>query len=158
MEGERTHDEERISEIINYIHSNYRRKISLNELSEHLFLSVPYLSKYIKKQLGMNFLDYLNNIRLFHAVDDLLYSSQPLTAIAMDNGFANTAAFTEVFKKVYNMTPSEYRQQMRVSSEKNQNADHDEQKRWWNERSRNIWTINWSRNLWKCAGRIPMPL
>ncbi len=129
LEGERTHDEERISEIINYIHSNYRRKISLNELSEHLFLSVPYLSKYIKKQLGMNFLDYLNNIRLFHAVDDLLYSSQPLTAIAMDNGFANTAAFTEVFKKVYNMTPSEYRQQMRVSSEKNQNADHDEQKR-----------------------------
>lgn len=110
--GEQDQNEERISEIVNYIHSHYRQKISLNELSEHLYLSVSYLSKYIKKQLGMNFLDYLNNIRLFHAVDDLLYTNQPITAIALNNGFSNVAAFTDLFKKVYNTTPSDYRQEM----------------------------------------------
>lgn len=129
FEGERNHDEERIADIVNYIHSNYQRKISLNELSEYLYLSVPYLSKYIKKQLGMNFLDYLNNIRLFHAVDDLLYTSQPFTTIAMNNGFPNTAAFTEAFKKAYNMTPSEYRQKMTSSSSNIDKPNYDEQKK-----------------------------
>lgn len=128
FEGERSQNEERISEIVNYIHGNYRRKISLNELSEHLYLSVPYLSKYIKKQFGMNFLDYLNNIRLFHAVDDLLYSGESLTTIAMENGFANTAAFTEAFKKAYNMTPSEYRQQMTASQDKDADGERDRKK------------------------------
>lgn len=129
FEGEQNQTEDRIAEIINYIHGNYKRKISLNELSSQLYLSVPYLSKYIKKQLGMNFLDYLNNIRIFHAVDDLLYTRQPITTIALDNGFANTAAFTDVFKKIYNMTPSEYRQQMFMMNEKQNVSSQDEQDR-----------------------------
>ncbi|WP_281550016.1 GH39 family glycosyl hydrolase [Murimonas intestini] len=126
---EQNPNEERIAEIVNYIHSNYRRKISLNELSDQLYFSVPYLSKYIKRQLGMNFLDYVNNIRLFHAVDDLLYANQSITTVAMNNGFANAAAFTEMFKKAYNMTPSEYRQQMLAENSTGQERNQEEQKK-----------------------------
>lgn len=112
--NEKNPDEDRLTEIINYIHANYEKRLSLNELAEHLFLSVPYLSKYIKRNMGMNFVDYINNIRLFHAVDDLLYTDKSIMNIALDNGFANAAAFNELFKKVYNAKPSEYRHQMRV--------------------------------------------
>lgn len=108
-------EEDRMAEIINYIHANYEKRLSLNELAEYLYLSVPYLSKYIKRNMGMNFVDYINNIRLFHAVDDLLYSDKSIMNIALDNGFANTAAFNELFKKVYHAKPSEYRQQMRAT-------------------------------------------
>ena len=117
FEGERSQDEERITEIVNYIHSNYQKKLSLSELSGALYLSVPYLSKYIKKRMGMNFIDYVNNIRLFHAVDDLLYTNHSITMIALENGFANAAAFTKLLKSTYNMTPSEYRQQMKAEPE-----------------------------------------
>lgn len=119
FDGEKSQDEERISAIVNYINSNYKKKIRLTELSEALYLSVPYLSKYIKKKMGMNFIDYTNNIRLFHAVDDLLYTSNSITSIALENGFANVAAFTELFKKTYSMTPSEYRQQMKEIPDQN---------------------------------------
>ena len=116
--GQNSPDENRLSEIINYIHSNYQRKISLSELSGALYLSVPYLSKYIKRQMGMNFIDYVNNIRLFHAVDDLLYTNNSITMIALENGFANAASFTKRLKDTYGLTPSEYRQKMKVHPEK----------------------------------------
>lgn len=119
FDGEKEQDEDRIAEIVNYIHCNYKKKIRLSELSDALYLSVPYLSKYIKKKMGMNFIDYVNNIRLFHAVDDLLYTNNSITATALENGFANVAAFTELFKKVYHMTPSEYRQQMKATPSEN---------------------------------------
>lgn len=99
----------RIFEIQNYVQSNYQKQISLNDLAKILYLSNSYLSKYIKKNFGMSFLDYVNNIRLFHAVDELLYSEKKITRIALDNGFATTSSFNKSFKDIYNMTPSVYR-------------------------------------------------
>ena len=46
----------------------------------------------------MSFAEYLTNVRLFHAVDDLLYTSTPITRIAYDNGFASVAVFNKIFK------------------------------------------------------------
>ncbi|MGB4661669.1 MAG: helix-turn-helix domain-containing protein, partial [Mobilitalea sp.] len=103
---------DRLAEIINYIHANYQKRLSLNELAENLYLSVPYLSKYIKRNMGTNFVEYVNNIRLFHAVDDLLYTDKSIMSVALDNGFANAAAFNELFKRIYSEKPSEYRHNM----------------------------------------------
>ena len=119
--GETSPDDDRLNEIVNYIQSNYQKKISLSELSNALYLSVPYLSKYIKRQIGMNFVDYVNSIRLFHAVDDLLYTNNSITMIALENGFANAAAFTKRVKEAYDLTPSEYRQKMKAHPDKNGN-------------------------------------
>ncbi|WP_099466959.1 GH39 family glycosyl hydrolase [Konateibacter massiliensis] len=113
FEQDRDIEEERVAEIYNYIHTNYSQQISLNDLSEKIYLSVPYLSKYIKKKFGQNFIDYVNSIRLFHAMDDLLYTDKTIMYIAMENGFANTASFNAAFKKVHEMAPSEYRQKMK---------------------------------------------
>lgn len=123
FEGEKAQDEDRIAAIINYIHSNYKKKLRLSELSEIFYLSVPYLSKYIKNKMGMNFIDYVNSIRLFHAVDDMLYTDGSVTAIALENGFASAAAFTELFRRSYGMTPSEYRQQMKTASSEAEGAE-----------------------------------
>lgn len=102
-------EKERVSEIQSYIQGHYQSAISLNDLADKMFLSTAYLSKYIKKKFGMSFIDYLNNIRLFHAVDELVYTNKSLTHIAMDNGFSTSAAFNKSFKKVFNVSPGEYR-------------------------------------------------
>lgn len=109
-------EKNRIREIVNYIYANYQREINLNDLSKQLYLSNTYLSKYVKKKLGMNFKDYLNNIRLYHAVDELKFSNKSIMRIALDNGFPNTAAFDKVFKDMYHMTPSAYMEKMRVET------------------------------------------
>lgn len=102
----------RIRQIQNYVQANYQSQISLNDLADKLYLSNAYLSKYIKKNLGMTFMEYLNNVRLFHAVDELMYSDKNLTHIAYDNGFPTSASFTKTFREVYKDSPSEYRKKM----------------------------------------------
>lgn len=108
----------RIRNIQNYIQANYQTQISLNDLADRLFLSNAYLSKYIKKHLGMTFVEYLNNVRLFHAVDELLYTDKNITRIALDNGFPTSASFTKAFRESYNETPSEYRKKTQKKEEK----------------------------------------
>ncbi len=101
--------EHRILQINNYIRAHYDQPISLKELADKLYLSNGYLSRFFKKNYGMSFADYLSNVRLFHAVDELLYTKTPITRIAGDNGFASVAVFNKVFKKTYGETPSELR-------------------------------------------------
>lgn len=109
---ENSQDQIRIRQIQNYIQANYQTQISLNDLAQRLYLSNVYLSKYIKKHLGLTFLEYLNNVRLFHAVDELLYTNKSITRIAMDNGFPTSAAFIKVFRNMHCEAPSQYRKRM----------------------------------------------
>ncbi len=118
---------ERVSEIQSYIQGHYQSAISLNDLADKMYLSTAYLSKFIKKKFGMTFVDYLNNIRLFHAVDELIYTNKSLTHIAMDNGFATSAAFNKSFKKVFNVSPGEYRKNAENRAHDNEVSQNDEQ-------------------------------
>ncbi len=103
--------DDRDGAIMAYIQSGYTQAISLQELGERLHLSVPYLSKYIKQLLGKGFVTYVNDLRLYHAVDDLHRGAHSLTRIAYDNGFSNLSSFIRVFKDQHGMTPSEYKKQ-----------------------------------------------
>ncbi len=103
--------EERLRQINHYIYNNYDQPISMKELSEKLYLSNGYLSRFFKKNYGMSFAGYLTNVRIFHAADDLIYTDEPITRIAYNNGFTSAALFNKVFKKSYGQTPSEFRRQ-----------------------------------------------
>lgn len=105
----------RTAEIAEFIRRNYDKPIRLNDLADQLHLSVAYLSKYIKKNLGMSFLDYLCSIRLSHAITALMHTNASVAHIAMDTGFANLSAFNKAFREQYHMTPSAYRQQHRLT-------------------------------------------
>lgn len=113
--------EERLRQINNYINNNFDQPISMKELSEKLYLSNGYLSRFFKKNYGMSFASYLTNVRVYHASDDLLYTDEPITRIAYNNGFASAALFNKVFKKINGLTPTEFRR-------KNQNGTHVEEK------------------------------
>lgn len=101
--------DERISQIDNYIRANFQSPISIKDLSERLYLSEGHLSRFFKKNYGMSFVEYLTNVRLHHAVDELLYTDLPITRIVYNNGFSSVASFNRAFKKEYNETPSQVR-------------------------------------------------
>lgn len=117
--------EDRILQINNYIRANYNQPISLKDLADKLYLSNGYLSRFFKRNYGMSFAEYLTNIRLFHAVDELLYSSAPITRIAYDNGFASVAVFNKVFKKAYGETPSAMRKKAKDQKQEQKEEKHD---------------------------------
>lgn len=96
-------------EIVEYIRLNFDKQISLEDLSKQLYLSYAYLSKFIKRQFGMGFAEYLNGVRLSFAASQLLHSDQSAARIAMESGFASSAAMNKAFREKYDMTPTEYR-------------------------------------------------
>ena len=110
---EETHKfDARKHEIAEFIQMNFDKPISLEDLSKQMFLSYAYLSKYIKRHFGMGFAEYLNQVRLNYAVSQLLHSDLSIVRIAMESGFASSAALNKAFKQAYNMTPTEYRRQL----------------------------------------------
>lgn len=118
--------DERKHTIVDYIRMNYDKQISLGDLANRLYLSTAYLSKYIKRQFGMSFVDYVNSVRLGYAVSQLLYSDKSVVRIAMDTGFASSAALNKAFREKYDMTPTVYRQQWKDKARKNKNTVEDE--------------------------------
>lgn len=100
---------ERLNRILSYIHQNYRYRIGLEEIAGREYLSVPYLSKFFRKNMGVSFLEYLNSLRLKSAVQDLVYSSDTITRVALNNGFASVKALNALFREQFGCTPQEYR-------------------------------------------------
>lgn len=116
----------RILQIDNYIQANYDRPISSKDLAEKLYLSQGYLSRFFKRNYNMSFAEYLTGIRLYHAMDDLIYTTKPITRVAYDNGFANTAAFNKAFKDKYGKTPSVVRQNLSAHKKEQAHAAEDD--------------------------------
>jgi xylan 1,4-beta-xylosidase len=117
--------DQRITEILEYIQRNYREPLTLEQVSSLYYISIPYLSKIFKKQIGSTFTYYLNEVRLAHAVSELVNTDKAITRIALDNGFPTSNAFNRVFNEHYNMRPAEYRKQNSVLKLKDDHTNED---------------------------------
>lgn len=92
-----------------YIYKNFKRPLSLEEVSAQAALSPTYFSKKFKQVTGMGFKEYLNYVRLRHAQTALLTTTNTITDIALENGFNDSNYFKDLFKKVYGKSPREFR-------------------------------------------------
>ena len=92
-----------------YISEHYAEKISLQEIAVHAGFSPNYLSTRFRDMTGLGVHDYLTFVRMRHAVRQLLTTNRSITDIALDTGFSSSNYFKDAFKKMYQMTPREYR-------------------------------------------------
>ena len=92
-----------------YIYNNFRKPLTLEEVSSVASLSPTYFSKKFKLITGMGFKEYLNYVRLKHAQTALLTTNSSITDIALEYGFNDSNYFKDLFKKVYGKSPREYR-------------------------------------------------
>lgn len=98
---------------LEFIEENYNEQISLNEIAEYTFVSTYYISRLFKKELGKNFVDYLNEIRITKAKEllkDLRYKTYEVAELV---GITDAHYFSKLFKKYESITPSEYRDTVR---------------------------------------------
>ncbi len=98
-----------IKKAIGFMEKNFASSFSLADIALEIGMSPTYFSRFFKKNTGETFYSYLNKIRLYYAHRELLNSDHSITEIAFNNGFANVKSFIEVFKSVYNTTPSRYK-------------------------------------------------
>lgn len=102
--------ENRIQSTIRYIKTNYMDKITLEELAECAGCSVPHFKYLFKKQLGVSPIQYLNNLRMEHAVNLIKSDMYSVTEIAELCGFHNVYYFSNAFKKHTGLSPTAYMQ------------------------------------------------
>lgn len=108
---------DRMSRILSYINDNFADNITLSKLADEEFISIHYLSKIFKTETGVNFYDYITEIRIDRAVKDLIGSNTPINKIALNSGFPNIQSFNREFKKKFNQPPSEYRKKNSIVNE-----------------------------------------
>ena len=78
-------------------------------MAEQFHLSVPYLSKFIHEKSGKTFGEQVTNIRMKKARTLLKNGNMTVENIAAAVGYPSVEHFSRTFKKLYDMTPVEYR-------------------------------------------------
>ncbi len=95
--------------ISQYIELHYMENLYLDHMAEVLDTSSKYFSNYFKKTFGVNYVEYLNKVRLAHAREYLRNTELSIAEIGEKTGYSNSSTFTATFKKYCGVSPSEYR-------------------------------------------------
>ncbi len=92
-----------------YISENYNQPLSVKEVADHVHLNPEYFTRIFKKETEKNIKNYIVDCKMTLAKDLLAASNLPVSMVALEVGYNNFSHFTQIFKKIENMTPSEYR-------------------------------------------------
>lgn len=92
-----------------YLRENFAQPISLAAVAAEVHLNPAYLSYLFKREMGINFSDYLQNCRMEHIKLLLRESDEPLKECAARAGFADYRNFCKLFKKQTGLRPAQYR-------------------------------------------------
>jgi two-component system response regulator YesN len=92
-----------------FIDENYRRSISLRDVSESVMLNASYFSKIFNKETGEPFTCYLSRFRVTKALELMKDPTLKVYEIAGRVGYDNTQYFIKTFRRFTGLTPNQYR-------------------------------------------------
>jgi two-component system, response regulator YesN len=103
-------------EVIDIIHENYNTKLTLEDCSARLGYHPSYVRRILKKEMGVNFSEYLSLYRINVAKKWLIITDMKLSEIADRLKYENTENFIRWFKKAVGMTPGQFRETQETRS------------------------------------------
>ncbi|MNH89046.1 HTH-type transcriptional regulator YesS [compost metagenome] len=95
--------------VMEYLEHHLHEDITLDLVADKLNITPGYLSTYFKEKSGVNFSDYLNDIRIQRAKELLQNLDLKIQEIAAKVGYHNVNSFIRMFKRYAGVTPGEYR-------------------------------------------------
>lgn len=98
-----------ILQAVDYISKNFSGNINLENTAEYVQKSKNYFSYLFKKELGISFIDYLNQVRVEEAKKLLDTTDDKSYEISYKTGFNDYKYFSSVFKKITGMSPAQYK-------------------------------------------------
>jgi AraC-like DNA-binding protein/quercetin dioxygenase-like cupin family protein len=101
--------QEAIRRAVSYIIAHYRQSVHLPELLKLTGMSRATFSRQFQLHAGRSFSTFLNQVRLQAVCRALRDTPEPITSIALENGFNQLSFFNRLFRRQLNMSPSDYR-------------------------------------------------
>jgi YesN/AraC family two-component response regulator len=101
--------EDTTTKILVYCAEHFTENITINSVSDALYLSSGYVSKIFSQKLKFGFREYINALRVNMAKSLLKKPENRITDIMLSCGFVNQSSFNRVFREICGMSPKEYR-------------------------------------------------
>ena len=103
-----------LQKINQYIMQNFQEDISLPEIAGVANMALTTFCCFFKEHYRVSFVEYLNTVRIGYACKLISEKDLNIVEAAGESGFNNLANFNRQFKKIKNMTPSEYRRKLNL--------------------------------------------
>ena len=98
-----------IKEAITYIEQNFQNDISVVDIANRLGINRSYFGKIFKQTLKQTPQEFLINYRMIKATELLRLTKMSIGDISKAVGYENQLHFSRAFKKIYNISPREWR-------------------------------------------------
>ena len=103
---------EEFQELLDYIDKHHAEELTLEFASSMMHFSPSHFSKTFKKLVGMNYVTYVNMVRVERAIQMLSTNQHRMIDIALECGFSNIRSFNRTFKEITGYTPTEFSAQV----------------------------------------------
>ena len=94
---------------LSFVHNNFKRNFSIEELSKYCALSPSYLRTKFYKNVGMTITDYRDNLRISSAKEMLKSGMFTIKEISEELGYCDVSHFSKTFSRTCGVTPGKYR-------------------------------------------------
>lgn len=110
----------RIERIFKFTIENYAKEIKLSQVAALINMTETSFCRFFKQSTGKSYMQFLIEIRIGMSCKKMVSDYCNLSEIAFDAGFNSMTNFIKQFKRVMNVTPSEYRQLLHKNINVNQ--------------------------------------
>lgn len=104
---------EKLKTVLDYIHLNYAKALSIKELAAQCYFSEYYFMRFFKKHMHMTVIEYLNNLRMEKAVELFEQGHTSILEVSISVGFHSLSYFHKVFREKFSMTPKQFLRQLK---------------------------------------------
>lgn len=108
--GQNRRDSDRLNKVFDYVMTNFRSEIKLDEIADIVHMSYSGFCRYFKNRTKKNFTHFVNEVRIGYSCKLLLEKDVSVASACYDAGFNNLANFNEQFKKFLKVTPYQFKQ------------------------------------------------
>ncbi|MEO5648509.1 MAG: AraC family transcriptional regulator [Ginsengibacter sp.] len=108
-------DNHKIMQIYKFMIGNFKEHISLEQVAQQVNMTPTSFCRFFKKSTNKSFVQYINEIRVGYSCKLLMEGNYNIGEVGYESGFENISNFNKQFKKIKNLTPSEF---ISIQSEK----------------------------------------
>jgi AraC-like DNA-binding protein len=108
------HEKERMHSVYEYLMKNFKKEISLKEISGLAAMNPNAFCRFFKSRTQKSLMQFVNELRIGHSCGLLANPDETISQVAYKSGFNNVSNFNHFFKLIKKISPREYRKQLEL--------------------------------------------